>query len=1029
MKTEKQKWQIFTGRVLLVICSILTLWLVWQVLATNRSIKELKNGDYLKTYIDEELLAELAPYDIEVLPETGKKEYAKIINATITEGNVISALELELEDGKTLTVNTFKQTNILTEANVEEISLTELSEYEPAERSISGIRLKLKTISSEELGDGSVITSKLANASISGGKIQTGVIETSHLKNGIVTEVKIADGAVTTTKILNGTILREDLADQIVTNEKLADNAVTGDKIVNGTIENQDLADGSINNAKVADDANIDWNKISKIGSSIADLTSKNSSDVSITDYGNYFVATNVEDALTELARSEYLKVDASNGPVTGTLTMQNVTDAQELIVKAKTGQTANLQEWQDSSGTVLNAVDKSGNLAIGTNTTSDYKAYVSGSEKVTGRFTARNIDRWFMVPELYRTMTVRPLSVTVGGTPRGMTFDGNSIWVATGNDVKKIDVNSGQIVATITDATFSTTYMTLFDGNYLWVTNWNGNLVKIDIMTNLVLASYHITTSGGGIGGIGYDGSNLWVADINSDGSCVSNSSVYKINPADGSIVATVTVGTCPSYFAFGSSYLYVSNSLSNNISLISISSNSEIVRRPVGQNPQGMAFDGSNLWVANSGSGTYTKLSSTLSVYMDIPAGGDNPHGMVYDGKNVWAANGNNSLSVINPLTNAIIQTIDSLGTPQQIIFDGQAIWVGNSGSGQVTKYNNTASSGTTTTMRNVFYIGGATGSGMLNVASPDYFYDVILDNSGVLSSVAGEARNSGGTPFEFLKTTNSYLYVMRKVSFGTIYFNLQTKGSGLTLAAEYWNGTAWTALTITDGTTGLSNNGSITFSNLAANWAYTTVNGQAGYFVRIKTTSIQTTAPKAYTVVPSSRNALSVYGQYLDNYPAFSVNRDGLVSIGTSSPTAQFQINGVIDIPQSIIKGFSAQTANLTEWQNSSGVVLASINKDGGMVLNENSLDTDIRFESDNNQNMFFLDASADKIGIGTATPQATLDINGFLRLKNNNAEPIACSVEVESALAISSSYVMCICNGTSWLNVLDGSACVW
>jgi len=63
---------------------------------------------------------------------------------------------------------------------------------------------------------------------------------------------------------------------------------------------------------------------------------------------------------------TDYLKIDASNDPITGTLTIQNSVDAQELIIKAKSGQTANLQEWQNSSGTVLSAFNQSGWLGVG---------------------------------------------------------------------------------------------------------------------------------------------------------------------------------------------------------------------------------------------------------------------------------------------------------------------------------------------------------------------------------------------------------------------------------------------------------------------------------------------------------------------------------------------------------------------------------------------------------------------------------------------------------------------------------------
>ena len=81
------------------------------------------------------------------------------------------------------------------------------------------------------------------------------------------------------------------------------------------------------------------------------------------TDTYDLYVGTSAGNKLvgdSSLA-TDYLKIDASNDPVTGTLTLQNSADAQELIVKGKSGQTANLQEWQNSSAGVLANITPTG--------------------------------------------------------------------------------------------------------------------------------------------------------------------------------------------------------------------------------------------------------------------------------------------------------------------------------------------------------------------------------------------------------------------------------------------------------------------------------------------------------------------------------------------------------------------------------------------------------------------------------------------------------------------------------------------
>jgi hypothetical protein len=64
---------------------------------------------------------------------------------------------------------------------------------------------------------------------------------------------------------------------------------------------------------------------------------------------------------------------------------------------------------------------------------------------------------------------------------------------------------------------------------------------------------------------------------------------------------------------------------------------------------------------------------------------------------------------------------------------------------------------------------------------------------------------------------------------------------------------------------------------------------------------------------------------------------------------------------------VKGFSTQTTNLSEWQNSSAQVLVSFDGVGGAIFNEQGAATaDFRVESDTEPNMIFLDANGDTDG---------------------------------------------------------------
>ena len=65
---------------------------------------------------------------------------------------------------------------------------------------------------------------------------------------------------------------------------------------------------------------------------------------------------------------------------------------------------------------------------------------------------------------------------------------------------------------------------------------------------------------------------------------------------------------------------------------------------------------------------------------------------------------------------------------------------------------------------------------------------------------------------------------------------------------------------------------------------------------------------------------------------------------------------------------------------------GVVNHTIHADGDVIFNDLGNDRNFRIESDNQSNMFFLDAGTDRIGIGIGTPTAQLHTTGTLRFAN-------------------------------------------
>lgn len=69
-------------------------------------------------------------------------------------------------------------------------------------------------------------------------------------------------------------------------------------------------------------------------------------------------------------------------------------------------------------------------------------------------------------------------------------------------------------------------------------------------------------------------------------------------------------------------------------------------------------------------------------------------------------------------------------------------------------------------------------------------------------------------------------------------------------------------------------------------------------------------------------------------------------------------------------------------------------------GANVWNDAGADVDQRMEGDTDQNLFFLDASTDRIGVGTSTPTAKLQVNGSFAL----AAPVTVATDYTVAAGV-------------------------
>ena len=86
-----------------------------------------------------------------------------------------------------------------------------------------------------------------------------------------------------------------------------------------------------------------------------------------------------------------------------------------------------------------------------------------------------------------------------------------------------------------------------------------------------------------------------------------------------------------------------------------------------------------------------------------------------------------------------------------------------------------------------------------------------------------------------------------------------------------------------------------------------------------------------------VVGAGSTTTAYGLWFQNIDSATTNYAIYTNLGGIRFGDQLSVIGSQDITQSIIKANATQTANLTEWQNSSGTVLAQIEDDGRLYVN--------------------------------------------------------------------------------------------
>jgi YVTN family beta-propeller protein len=232
-------------------------------------------------------------------------------------------------------------------------------------------------------------------------------------------------------------------------------------------------------------------------------------------------------------------------------------------------------------------------------------------------------------------------VDVAPGGSTVNLAFGAGSVWAAAedAGTVSRIDPASNSVTARYSVG--HKPHSLLFAAGSMWVAVVNDGVVtRIDPTTG-TLTPIHVR---GQPTNLAYGSATVWVTDP-------GNGSLIRIDPAKNNVNGDARTGGCPDYLAADDTAVWVEDECKINQVFKVDPANGQVVgSATVGRDAKGVILAGGSLWVANVSDNTVSQVDTrSLATVRTIHVAGG-PSAFAADNTGLWVNSSDNMLSRIN-------------------------------------------------------------------------------------------------------------------------------------------------------------------------------------------------------------------------------------------------------------------------------------------------------------------------------------------------------------------------------------------